>query len=92
MASSDLFVSNTQKYTSTLPKTASRSDFEGPLSSKYVLIGGQDFVKLGYTANARPWLLAVSVIHPLVIIGCQEHLPRADKAIPVCSHWTIKSP
>ena len=71
MASSELLKSDRQKYTSTLPKTAIRSDFKGPPSSKSVPIGGHDFAKLVYIANARQWLLAVSVIHPLVIIGCQ---------------------
>ena len=53
MASSKLFKSDSPKYTSTLPKTAIRSDFESPPSSKFVLTEGLDFANLGYNENTR---------------------------------------
>ena len=53
MASSKLFKSGSPKYTSNLPKTAIRSDFEGPPSSKYVPIGGHDFANLVNNANTH---------------------------------------
>ena len=71
MGSSEHIKSHSPLYTSTLPKTAIRSDFVCPQTSEYVPIRRLDFADLVYFINRRWRLLAVSVTQFLVLNGCR---------------------
>ena len=69
--SSEQIKSGSPLYTSTLPKTAIRSDFVCPQSSEDIPIGGLHFANLFYIVNKQWRVLAMSVTQFLVLIGCR---------------------